>query len=255
MSKEIHDRWKFAYRTAENMKFFRMAYEAIGEYFDKIDGPVLDAGCGTGEKTLRLAGLGFHVIGIDLANVVLQEARRKVAKAGYADRIKIVQADLMHLAFPDATFGAVVVWGVLMHVPDLEKVIAEICRVLQPGGKIVLYDANPASYEARLLTLLKKLAARNAGVKTSLGIENWPESTDGRILVRWTYYPVLKKIFHTHGVNLDERRAGQFSELYVYLKSAALRSLVHQWNNAYFKFIRWPLPAYATMIFGIKEQA
>ncbi len=252
MSKEIHDRWKSRYRTSENSKFYKMAYGVIAEYFGKIDGPILDAGCGTGEKTIRLVDFGYDVIGVDLADVALKEARAKIEEAGHSNSIKIVQADLTHLAFPDAVFGAIVVWGVLMHIPNLEAVIAELCRVLKPNGKIVVYDANPRSFDAKLLTLLKTLAARDRSVKTKTGIENWFESKDGSILVRWTYYSVLKDLFNKNGMTFDGRRAGQFTELYVHLKSARLRFLVHRWNNVYFKFIRWSLPSYANMIFGKK---
>ncbi len=172
MSKEIHDRWKSRYRTSENSKFYKMAYGVIAEYFGKIDGPILDAGCGTGEKTIRLVDFGYDVIGVDLADVALKEARVKIEKAGCSNRIKMVRADLGDLAFSDAVFGAIVVWGVLMHIPGLERVVAELGRVLKPGGKIVLYDANPRSFDAKLLTLAKIVTGRNGRVKTKTGIEN-----------------------------------------------------------------------------------
>jgi SAM-dependent methyltransferase len=73
--KEIHDKWKSLYRTAENFKSYGMAYDVIGSYFDKINGPILDAGCGTGEKAIRLVDLGYDVIGVDFAYVALKEGQ------------------------------------------------------------------------------------------------------------------------------------------------------------------------------------
>jgi len=252
MSAKIHDKWKAVYRTAENSDFYDLACQGIAEYFYKIDGPVLDAGCGTGEKTSRLMELGYDVIGVDITPVVLNEARAKLQAINHNDRAKLVQADLTNLAFPDAAFAGILVWGVLLHVPQLEKVVAELCRVLKPGGKILVYDANPRSIDAKLLTLLRTITGRERTLTTKLGIENWFESREGSLLVRWTYSGALRELFHMNGVTFDRQRAGQFTELYVYVRNALLRSLIHRWNNSYFKYIRWHVPSYATMRFGKK---
>jgi ubiquinone/menaquinone biosynthesis C-methylase UbiE len=252
MAREIHDEWKSRYRNAENAEFYRAAYEIVRRYFAKPGGWICDLGCGTGEKTIRLAELGHDVIGVDFAQVALEEARAKIAEAGYCSRVKLVRADLMCLPFRDAVFEGVIAWGVLMHVPELEKAIAQLSRVIRQNGRVIVYDGNPRSLDAKLLRLLKQITRRGRSEKTKLGIENWVESKYGSILVRWTYYSVLKALFSNHGIIFDGRRAGQFTELYVYVKSAILRRWVHKWNNTYFRYIGWPSASHAVMLFGRK---
>lgn len=251
-SKDIHDKWKSAYRTSENSKFYELACNVISEYFEKTNGLVLDAGCGTGEKSMHLSMHGYEVVGVDIAQVALIDAQKKCQENHFSDKIKLMQVNLQKLAFSDAAFGAIVIWGVLMHVPNLEEVVAELCRVLKPGGKIVIYDANPKSLDVRIMTMFKNLSARNKSTSTNLGIENWFESNKGPVLVRWTHYSIFKNLFHKYGVKLQRRRAGQFTEFYVYFNNALLRVFLHKINNFYFRVIRWHLPSYANMIFGQK---
>lgn len=255
LARELHEKWKAKYRTPENFRFYDRAYSAIHEYFGRIDGPVLDAGCGTGEKTIRLAQLGYRVVGIDYAPVALDEASDKVGTAGESATVRLTRGDLTTLPFPEGTFEAIVIWGVLMHVPRLEEAIAELCRVLKPSGRIVVYDAHASSLDVRLLRWAKRLTGRGQNTRTSVGIENWVGSTESPVLLRWVYDSALRRIFAENGVTFEECRAGRFTELFVYLNSGTLRRLVHRWNDLYFESIRWPFPAYAVMAFGRKQAA
>jgi SAM-dependent methyltransferase len=246
-AKALHDRWKAQYRTAENQPFYHVAYEAIGQYLGPAPGLVLDAGCGTGEKTLCLANMGYEVVGVDFAPETVVEAQTTAAHP----RVKIQQADLNELPFPDGKFGAVVIWGVLMHVLDLSKVVSEISRVLRPDGKLVVCDNNLHSLDVQLLRIAKRLKGRGRPAQTPYGVENWTPSPDGLVLVRWHDVRGLVELFANYGVTIEQQRAGRFTELFVYMP-AWLRRLVHRWNQFSFCHLRWQRPAYGRLLFGRK---
>lgn len=88
---------------------------------------VLDAGCGTGELGALL--VGCDVVGVDVSPAAVEEARRR----GIDARIGDVQA----LEFADGEFDAVLCNWMLYHVRDRGKAIAELARVLRPGGRFV----------------------------------------------------------------------------------------------------------------------
>jgi SAM-dependent methyltransferase len=96
---------------------------------------VLDVGCGDGQVSRLAAKLGAHVIGIDPTwNCVSVAAERgtTVARAGAAA-----------LPFADETFDAVVACLVFEHIRDVDDAIAEVARVLQPGGRFCFFLNHP----------------------------------------------------------------------------------------------------------------
>lgn len=97
-------------------------------------GVALDAACGTGRHSAYLASLGHRVIGVDSSAAMLERAREKVPGGEFHE------ADLQDLPFPDDHVDVVVCALALMHVPDLEPVLAELVRVLRPGGSLVISD-------------------------------------------------------------------------------------------------------------------
>lgn len=95
---------------------------------------VLDLGCGTGEITQRLAGMypEATLVGIDILASNLAVARRNSASFGH--RVRYEQGDAFALGFEDASFDLVVCRHMSQAVPDFPAVLAEITRVLRPGG-------------------------------------------------------------------------------------------------------------------------
>ncbi|MBP1605067.1 MAG: ubiE 3 [Acidobacteria bacterium] len=98
----------------------------------------VDLACGTGDIALRLADAGGHVVGLDLTPAMLALARRK----DQARRIRLVQADMTHLPFGDASADVVTAGYGIRNVPDLDAALAEVHRVLRPGGRFVALDFN-----------------------------------------------------------------------------------------------------------------
>lgn len=95
---------------------------------------VLEVGCGRGHLTGRLADRGIDVIGID--------ANPMAAEVAGSDRIMTMRAET--LEFDDATFDAVVSIHAIEHLPQLDAAVAEMGRVLKPGGQaLYIYPAEP----------------------------------------------------------------------------------------------------------------
>jgi ubiquinone/menaquinone biosynthesis C-methylase UbiE len=98
---------------------------------------VLDVACGTGLVTLRIAdalGTAGAVVGTDISGQMVEEARR-IAAERKVDNASFERADAEQLPFADTTFDAAVCALGLMYVPDPVKALAEMRRVLKPGGR------------------------------------------------------------------------------------------------------------------------
>src|SRR5712691_10510410 len=95
---------------------------------------VLDAACGTGDLAVIAAKSGASVTGLDFSERMLERARRK------APELDWVQGDLLELPFPDATFDVATVGFGVRNVADLAKAIAELRRVLRPGGRLAILE-------------------------------------------------------------------------------------------------------------------
>src|SRR5436305_1947863 len=96
---------------------------------------VLDAACGTGDLAIAdLKAGAAKVTGLDFSEQMLVRARRK------EPRIEWVQGDMLALPFEDASFDAATVGFGVRNVADLERALAELRRVLRPGGKLAILE-------------------------------------------------------------------------------------------------------------------
>lgn len=99
----------------------------------------LDAGCGTGVYTTRLADIGLAVTGVDADPEILAWARAKVPEATF------LEADLAALPFDDDWFDLTLAVAVLCFVADPDAAARELIRVTRPGGRIVVGELNRTS--------------------------------------------------------------------------------------------------------------
>jgi demethylmenaquinone methyltransferase / 2-methoxy-6-polyprenyl-1,4-benzoquinol methylase len=96
---------------------------------------VLDACCGTGDlaRDAQRAGAS-RVVGLDFSERMLERARRKVPTA------ELVRGDILALPFADGEFDAAVVGFGVRNVESLERALAELRRVLRPGGRLAILE-------------------------------------------------------------------------------------------------------------------
>ena len=98
---------------------------------------LLDVGCATGDYTFLLARAGFRMTGADLSAKSIETARKKGARIGLD--VRFVTADAEDLAgLPDGSFDGVVSFSALRYVPNLDRALTAIRRVLKPGAAAAL---------------------------------------------------------------------------------------------------------------------
>lgn len=133
---------------------------------------VLDVATGTGKVALeaaRLVGLKGWVIGIDLSEGMLAQARRKTG----ALPVEFRQMDAENLEFEDATFDVVLCGFCVWFLPDIVRGVREMHRVLRPGGRLAFSTWTKQSFEPMQEMTLARF--ERYGVPRSAPSEPWME--------------------------------------------------------------------------------
>ncbi len=170
MTAGLHRRWKghTAQLTAEGLK-----------------GKALDVATGTGDLALALSqepGIDY-VVGVDLLPEMAALGRNKAAAGRKGDRVGLALGDALRLPFTDGSFACVTAGFSLRNMPDLEQTLAEMVRVVQPGGRVTTLELTPMPprllskilrwYFHRLTPLMGQMVARDRTAYTYL-----PNSVD-----------------------------------------------------------------------------
>ncbi|MGO9470599.1 MAG: class I SAM-dependent methyltransferase [Isosphaeraceae bacterium] len=183
----IHEKWESVYRTSGSQNEFndRIMDRILGLMNPSPKSLFLDAGCGIGDHSARIGRRGLRCIGVDISETILDEARRKISGEGLDEMVSFQPEKLEQLSFADNTFDFVHCRGVLMHIPDWERALTELCRVLKPGGKLVVIETNRSSVEARLVGLVRAVSRRRSRlVETPGGLEFWSDRDGNPFVVR-----------------------------------------------------------------------
>lgn len=115
---------------------------------------VLDVACGTGNTALAEARAGAEVIGVDIADNLIDQARARALAEGLT--IKFEVGDAEDLRFEDDSFDAVVTMFGAMFAPRPEVVVSEFKRVCKSGGLIAMANWTPQSFAAQMFKLNAK---------------------------------------------------------------------------------------------------
>ena len=170
MTLGMHHRWK--HRTAR--------HTARG-----LEGPALDIATGTGDLLLGLARQPrvSHAVGVDLLPEMLALGRAKATGRPESARTTLVLGDALALPFPDNSFACATAGFSLRNMPDLPQALAEMVRVVRPGGRVTTLELTPlrSGLKARLfrpyfhllVPLLGRLIAGDRAAYTYL-----PQSVD-----------------------------------------------------------------------------
>ena len=126
---------------------------------------LLDAGCGDGRYIAALGSMARRVVGVDISERILETARAAAQRAGVEP--ELVRANLESLPLEDDAFDVVLCTQVIEHVLDARAAVAELARVLRPGGTLILSTDNARDTVSRVLN-----APRNAIVR-AFGLRGW----------------------------------------------------------------------------------
>ena len=108
--------------------------------FAQREWTVGDLGCGTGQVSAALAPFVARVVAVDASAAMLQAAKKRLQRF---DNIDLRRGELEALPIDDARLDAATLMLVLHHVPEPERALADVARVLKPGGLVVLVDMLP----------------------------------------------------------------------------------------------------------------
>lgn len=154
--------------------------EELAEAMDLRAGHrVLDIAAGNGNATLAAARRWCDVTSTDYVEALLGRGRQRAEAEGL--RIDFRQADAEALPFPDEAFDAVISTFGVMFTPDQSRAVAEMLRVLKPGGRIGLANWTPEGFIGQIFKIIGRYVPPPAGLKSPLmwGAKDWIERTFG----------------------------------------------------------------------------
>ncbi len=154
---------------------------------DLCAGRLLDLGCGKGRFANRLEDLGAEVLGLDLSLAML--------RSGQVEGRSRVRGSARRLPFRDSSFDAVYAVEVLQHVAPVAigSVLAEACRVLRPGGRLVIVDRNALAIDPNrpwLPSLVVKWVDERRG--------RWMYPANSPARERWFWPGALERRLRSH---------------------------------------------------------
>ncbi|GAA3407795.1 class I SAM-dependent methyltransferase [Streptosporangium vulgare] len=120
--------------------------ERLRSWMPPSPADVLDLGCGTGSLSLVLAEQGHRPVGVDLAPLMIEQARRKLAAAGF-DAAMMVGDASNPPAEAGASFDVILSRHLLWTLPDPQEALRRWIGLLRPGGRLVLIEGRWATAE------------------------------------------------------------------------------------------------------------
>jgi SAM-dependent methyltransferase len=159
--------------VAENLTVF----EAFAEHALRLvpaTGEVLDVAAGPGSLSLLAARTAQRVVAADFAPAMLAELRQRAAAAGVTN-VAAEQADGQALPYADGRFDAAYSMFGLIFFPDRARGLAELARVLRPGGRAVVASWPPSAEVPMFAALFGALRAEQPGAPDAAGALGTPE--------------------------------------------------------------------------------
>jgi demethylmenaquinone methyltransferase/2-methoxy-6-polyprenyl-1,4-benzoquinol methylase len=175
---------------------------------------VLDVATGTGAVAIELARRhGCAVVGLDQSPGMLAEGRRRVAEAGLGERVRLVEGRAEELPFADSSFAALTFTYLLRYVDDPAGVLAELARVVRPGGTIASLEfAVPRGLVWRgLWELYVGLGLPAAGLALGRGWHEVGAFLGSSIRGFYARYPFERQLALWSDAGVDDVRARRLS--------------------------------------------
>jgi SAM-dependent methyltransferase len=170
-TQQYYDRFSETYEDERHRGYHRLIDELeldlVRRYGAGKD--VFEAGCGTGLLLREAAAVARSAVGLDLSRGMLAPAR--------ARGLTVVQGSLTDVPLPSESFDLVYSMKVLAHIPPIERAVAELARLVRPGGHLLLEFYNPFS--------LRYLAKRLGGPGRIAG----DGTHEGHVFTRFDHLP------------------------------------------------------------------
>ena len=179
----------------------KRAVKKLARYHPKT---ILDIATGTGDFAIATSKIEpDKITGIDISEGMLKIGRKKISRIGLTDKIELIKADSENLPFKEKAFDAAVVGFGVRNFENLEIGLAEILRVLKPGGVfIVLEFSKPRHtpfkqfynfYFSYILPFLGKLISKDKRAYNYLpeSVREFPDGND--------FIAILKKVGFVNG--------------------------------------------------------
>ncbi len=251
---DIHANWEAIYR--KNPYLDRLNDKLLDRILQTVpvssNAVFLDAGCGTADHSIRIAKRGYHCIGVDISEWVLAQAAKNVSEARVQEKVELHCQPLEKLQFADRSFEFIHCRGVLMHIPNWEVALENLCRLLKPGGGIAILENNQSSVELLMVRAARLATSRESTMfKTEGGLEFWSDEGGTPFVVRYANIPYLTRKLRTLGVRPIVRFATHFID--VGRLPACLRNMGAKFN---YGWVRLHLPAGlsgGSALIGVKQ--
>lgn len=253
-SRRLHDAWESVYRgnPAADRLNDRMMDRILACVAAPQNALFLDAGCGVGDHAVRIARRGYRCVGVDISTAVLREAKKIIADLGFQSRISFLCQPLEELSLGDGTVDVVHCRGVLMHIPEWERALYQLCRVLRPGGRIVLLELNHRSLETTIVRLARRFRSSKSQVRsTAAGLEFWSDEQGLPFVVRNANTSYLADRLRSQGISNLTRFATEFWDINRF-PAGIIRSAVVRFNELWFRLRLPAAPSGGIAIIGTK---
>ncbi|MCY4070144.1 MAG: methyltransferase domain-containing protein [Chloroflexi bacterium] len=159
-----------------------LAEPLLDRLLPQVDPLILDVATGSGRLPLLMARNGRfrgHVVGLDHSRKMLDVAESKIRQGRFGEFISLARGDAMDLPFPDCAFDAVACLESLEFFPDPAAALAELARVLRPGGILLTSNRIDTRWmPGRTASRPRFTQILNACDMLSIEFETWQEDYD-----------------------------------------------------------------------------
>ncbi|HZJ22307.1 MAG TPA: class I SAM-dependent methyltransferase [Anaerolineales bacterium] len=193
---------------------------------------LLEVGCGAGIDLVRFARAGAVVTGIDLSTTAIELARKNIEQNGLKADLWVMNGESMQ--FPDNSFDVVYAHGVLQYTADVEKMVAEIHRVVKPGGEVVVMVYNRNSW----LNLMRRVTKVSLEHEDAPVLKKYSISELKQFLKPFKNYRIVSERFPVKTKLHSGWKARLFNDVFVGTFNLMPKALVRP--------LGWHLMAFAT---------
>ncbi len=189
-NRDYYDAFSNGYDDGRNVGYHKLIDDQAAALVKRVgtDKDVLEIGCGTGLVLERVVRFARSAQGIDISPGMLKKAQER--------GLTVQEGDCTDLPFEDESFDTVYSFKVLAHVPDVDRALAEMLRVLRPGGHMVIDVYNRHSIRYLTKRLFGPRRTSNSFDEGAISTRFWtPEEAE-------THIPVGAKLIGTAGIRV-----------------------------------------------------